>query len=72
MDLSGIMFIKLFEIDVIEDDCLDIGNLVDIVYIKDLFFLEESLCFGCGLMVMKDIIFDWILEYDEIDYIILG
>lgn len=72
VDPSGIMSIKLPEIDVTEDDCLDTGNPADIVYTKDLFSLEESPRLGCGLMVMKDTTFDWTLEYDEIDYIISG
>lgn len=72
VDPSGIMSIKLPEIDVTEDDRLDTGNPADIVYTKDLFSLEESPRLGCGLMVMKDTTFDWILEYDEIDYIISG
>ncbi|MDK4411466.1 ethanolamine utilization protein EutQ [Enterococcus faecalis] len=72
VDPSGIMSIKLPEIDVTEDDRLDIGNPADIVYTKDLFSLEESPRLGCGLMVMKDTTFDWTLEYDEIDYIISG
>ncbi|MEX1574243.1 ethanolamine utilization protein EutQ [Enterococcus sp. C22] len=72
VDPSGIMSIKLPEIDVTEDDHLDTGNPADIVYTKDLFSLEESPRLGCGLMVMKDTTFDWTLEYDEIDYIISG
>ena len=72
VDPSGIMSIKLPEIDVTEDDRLDTGNPADIVYTKDLFSLEESPRLGCGLMVMKDTTFDWTLEYDEIDYIISG
>ena len=72
VDPSGIMSIKLPEIDVTADDRLDTGNPADIVYTKDLFSLEESPRLGCGLMVMKDTTFDWTLEYDEIDYIISG
>ena len=37
VDPSGIMSIKLPEIDVTEDDRLDTGNPADIVYTKDLF-----------------------------------
>ena len=72
VDPSGIMSIKLPEIDVTEDDRLDTGNPAHIVYTNDLFSLEESPRLGCGLMVMKDTTFDWTLEYDEIDYIISG
>lgn len=72
VDPSGIMSVKLPEIDVAEEDRLDTGNPNDIVYTKDLFSLNESPRLGCGLMVMKDTTFDWRLEYDEVDYIISG
>ena len=41
VDPSGIMSIKLPEIDVTEDDRLDTGNPADIVYTKDLFSLRK-------------------------------
>ena len=72
VDPSGILSIKLPEIEVAEEDLLDTGNPADIVYTKDLVSLEESPRLGCGLMVMKDTTFDWTLEYDEVDYIISG
>lgn len=72
VDPSGIMSVKLPEIDVAEEDRLDTGNPNDVVYTKDLFSLNESPRLGCGLMVMKDTTFDWRLEYDEVDYIISG
>jgi ethanolamine utilization protein EutQ len=72
VDPSGIMSIKLPEIDVSEEDRLDTGNPTDVVYTKDLFSLQESPRLGCGLMVMKETTFDWTLEYDEIDYVIEG
>lgn len=72
VDSSGVISIKLPQLDVSEDDRLDTGNPNDVVYCKDLVSLEESPRLGCGLMVMKDTTFDWKLEYDEIDYIIEG
>ncbi|MGO2565095.1 MAG: cupin domain-containing protein [Brochothrix thermosphacta] len=72
VDPSGVISIKLPQLDVSEDDRLDTGNPNDVVYCKDLISLEESPRLGCGLMVMKDTTFDWKLEYDEIDYIIEG
>ena len=72
VDPSGILSIKLPEIEVAEADRLDTGNPADIVYTKDLVSLQESPRLGCGLMVMKDTTFDWTLEYDEVDYIISG
>lgn len=72
VDPSGVASIKLPEITVSEEDRLDTGNPNDIVYTKDLFSLEESPRLGCGLMVMKETIFDWTLDYDEIDYVISG
>ncbi len=72
VDPSGIISVKLPEIDVSEEDRLDTGNPGDKVYTKDLFSLAESPKLGCGLMVMKETTFDWTLDYDEIDYIISG
>ncbi|MDH6363318.1 ethanolamine utilization protein EutQ [Enterococcus sp. PF1-24] len=72
VDPSGILSIRLPELDVSEEDRLDTGNPDDIVYTKDLVSLEESPRLGCGLMVMRDTTFDWLLEYDEIDYILSG
>lgn len=72
VDPSGIMSIKLPLLEVDEADRLDTGNPSDQVYCKDLMTLEESPRLGCGLMVMKDTTFDWLLEYDEVDYIIEG
>lgn len=72
IDPSGILAIKLPELDVSEEDRLDTGNPAHKVYCKDLVSLAESPRLGCGLMVMEDTTFDWLLEYDEIDYIIDG
>ncbi|EUJ36994.1 cupin domain-containing protein [Brochothrix campestris] len=72
VDPSGVIAIKLPQLDVSEDDRLDTGNPSDVVYCKDLVSLTESPRLGCGLMVMRDTTFDWELAYDEIDYIIEG
>ncbi|WP_122646083.1 ethanolamine utilization protein EutQ [Enterococcus mediterraneensis] len=72
IDPSGVLSIKLPEINVSEEDRLDTGKPSDIVYTKDLISLQESPRLGCGLMIMKDTTFDWLLEYDEIDYVISG
>ncbi|MFD1900058.1 cupin domain-containing protein [Enterococcus termitis] len=72
IDPSGILSIKLPQLDVAEEDRLDTGNPQHKVYCKDLVTLTESPRLGCGLMVMEDTTFDWLLEYDEIDYIIEG
>ncbi|GGC84721.1 AraC family ligand binding domain-containing protein [Enterococcus wangshanyuanii] len=72
VDPSGILSIKLPQLDVAEEDRLDTGNPEHKVYCKDLVTLKESPRLGCGLMVMEDTTFDWLLEYDEVDYIIEG
>lgn len=72
IDPSGILSIKLPQLDVSEEDRLDTGNPEHKVYCKDLVTLKESPRLGCGLMVMEDTTFDWLLEYDEVDYIIEG
>ncbi|MCD6581990.1 MAG: DUF861 domain-containing protein [Desulfuromusa sp.] len=50
----------------------DTGKDGDEVYLADLFSLEESPRLGCGIMEMKASRFDWVLNYDEIDYVIEG
>ncbi len=50
----------------------DTGKDGDNVYLTDLFSLEESPRLGCGIMEMKASCFDWVLNYDEIDYVIEG
>ena len=72
VDPSGVLSIKLPQLDVSEEDRLDSGKPGDVVYCKDLVNLSESPRLGCGLMVMKNTTFDWTLEYDEVDYIIEG
>ncbi|MBP2099070.1 ethanolamine utilization protein EutQ [Enterococcus rivorum] len=72
VDPSGVLSVKLPQLDVSEEDRLDTGNPAHKVYCKDLVTLDESPRLGCGLMVMEDTTFDWLLEYDEVDYIIEG
>lgn len=68
----GVLKVKVPDIKVSEKDRLDTGDISDVVYTKDLFTLEESPRLGCGIMEMTDTVFDWTLNYDEIDYIIEG
>ena len=44
----------------------------DKVFLSDLFSLQESPRLGCGVMEMEKSTFDWVLNYDEIDYVIEG
>lgn len=69
---SGIIHVKVPDIQVDESNRLDTGNSSHKVYTKDLFSLEESKRLGCGIMEMTDTTFDWSLNYDEIDYVIKG
>ena len=48
------------------------GTDGDKVYLTDLFTLEESPRLGSGIMEMDASSFDWVLKYDEIDYVIEG
>ncbi|WP_321391161.1 cupin domain-containing protein [uncultured Desulfuromusa sp.] len=48
------------------------GKEGDKVYLSDLFSLEESPRLGSGIMEMRESSFDWMLKYDEIDYVIEG
>jgi len=48
------------------------GKPGDKVYLKDMLTLEENRNLACGFMEMKESEFDWILNYDEVDYIIEG
>lgn len=50
----------------------DTGKAGDQVFLKDVFSLQESPRLGCGIMEMKASCFDWVLKYDEIDYVIEG
>lgn len=71
-DPSGVISIKLPTVITDESNRLDTGHPKDQVYTKDLFSLAESPRLGCGMMEMRDTTFDWLLDYDEIDYIIEG
>ena len=71
-DRSGVMSVKLQTVKVDHSNKLDTGKTTDEVYTKDVFTLEESPRLGCGMMVMRETTFPWILNYDEIDYIIEG
>ena len=48
------------------------GNPEDNVFLSDIFSLDESPRLGCGVMEMAKSCFDWVLNYDEIDYVIEG
>lgn len=69
---DGVISVPLPLIRVTEEDRMDTGKKDDVVYTKDLFDLQESPHLGCGLMEMDHTIFDWTLNYDEIDYVVEG
>ena len=71
-EADGVISVPLPLIKVSEEDRMDTGKTGDVVYTKDLFDLQESPRLGCGLMEMDHTIFDWTLNYDEIDYVIEG
>ncbi len=71
-DPSGVTSVKIPKVMVDESNRLDTGKREDVVYTKDVFTLEESPRLGCGVMEMRATIFDWTLNYDEIDYVIEG
>ena len=48
------------------------GKEGDKVFLTDLFTLDESPRLGSGIMEMETSCFDWVLKYDEIDYVIEG
>lgn len=62
----------LQSLSVSEADRLDTGNAADRVYTHDLFSLQQSPRLGAGLMEMHASTFPWLLNYDEIDYILDG
>ena len=66
---SGIISVRTPEV---KPKPFDTGKDGDEVYLTDLFSLEESPRLGCGVMEMKASCFDWVLNYDEIDYVIEG
>ena len=66
---SGVISVRTPEV---KPKPFDTGKDGDKVYLTDLFSLEESPRLGCGVMEMKASCFDWVLNYDEIDYVIEG
>ena len=66
---SGVISVRTPEV---KPKPFDTGKDEDKVYLTDLFSLEESPRLGCGIMEMKTSCFDWVLNYDEIDYVIEG
>jgi len=66
---SGVMVIRTATV---KPEPFDTGKPVDKVFLSDLFSLQESPRLGCGVMEMERSSFDWVLNYDEIDYIIEG
>ncbi len=69
IDPSGVALIKAKQI---KAEPFDTGKPGDKVWLKDLFSLKESPRLGAGIMEMDQTIFDWTLNYDEVDYIIEG
>lgn len=68
-DPSGVMSIKA---STVKCEKFDTGKEGDKVYLTDVLTLEESPRLGCGMMEMEETTFDWMLTYDEVDYIIDG
>ena len=66
---SGVMSVRTSDV---KPKPFDTGKAGDEVYLTDLFSLKESPRLGCGIMEMKASCFDWVLNYDEIDYVIEG
>ena len=62
---SGVISVRTADV---EPEPFATGKPEDKVYLSDIFSLEESPRLGCGVMEMKASCFDWILNYDEIDY----
>ncbi|HYE82888.1 MAG TPA: cupin domain-containing protein [Clostridia bacterium] len=53
-------------------ETFDTGKPGDRVYLKDVLTLEENRNLACGFMEMEESEFDWVLNYDEVDYVIEG
>jgi len=66
---SGVMAVRAAEV---KPKPFATGKKGDKVFLADLFTLEESPRLGSGIMEMEASCFDWILKYDEIDYVIEG
>lgn len=67
--VSGVMSVCAATV---KPEPFDTGNPGDKVFLSDLFSLKESPRLGCGVMDMEKSSFDWVLNYDEVDYIIEG
>lgn len=68
-DRSGILSVSL---PTVRPMPFDTGKEGDQVSLTDVLTLEESPRLGCGIMEMEESSFDWILRYDEVDYVIDG
>lgn len=69
IDKSGVGVIKT---STVKPEPFDTGKPGDKVFLTDVLSLDESERLGCGIMEMEETAFDWILNYDEIDYVIDG
>lgn len=69
---GGVQAVKVPAITVTEAHRMNTGNPGDKVYTRDLFTLEQSPRLGVGIMEMTDTTFPWILNYDEMDYVVEG
>ena len=68
-EASGVMAVRTATV---KPEPFDTGKPGDKVFLSDFFSLKESPRLGCGVMEMEKTRFDWVLNYDEIDYIIEG
>ncbi len=66
---SGVLAVKTASV---KPEPFDTGKAGDEVYLTDVLNLKESPRLGCGVMEMKKTVFDWTLNYDEVDYVIDG
>lgn len=66
---SGVMAVRAAQV---KPKPFATGKDGDKVYLTDLFTLDESPRLGSGIMEMDASCFDWVLKYDEIDYVIEG
>ena len=66
---SGVIAVRAA---LVKPEPFDTGKPGDKVFLSDIFTLKESPRLGCGVMEMERSRFDWVLNYDEIDYVIEG
>lgn len=66
---SGVAVVKTATV---KPEKFDTGKEGDKVYLLDTFSVEESPRLGTGVMEIEESSFDWMLKYDEVDYIIDG